>query len=530
MRIHFKNAKLYDGTLKPSRIADVLVENGRIARIMPYLPAMEDAQVVDCTGLSLAPGFIDAHSHNDWFAARSDNRRFFAPFLEQGITTQVTGNCGFSPFGWEADTPHKVLIGSGLFTLADAPDTVNTLNGFCKACEGKLPVNLHPMLGHMSGRISVSGFAPRALHANESDKLNRLLERELDMGAGGISFGLMYEPDRYAPYEELKDAALLAKKYDRPVTVHARACSAVSMAYPLGGRPHNLRALDEMLKLARETGVRLQFSHLIFVGEKSWKTVDEALSLIDQINKEGHAFFYDSYAMLYGVSVITVVLPSWYLSLPVDKRHSAYVKARLAVEIGVTKKLLGFSFGDIQIAWAGEEHCDIAGLTVTEIARKWGMSELDTYLKLVDDTNGTGRVLMHKYLTEGILARLMADDKCLAMTDAWIEDEGLRNPAAYGCYPRFLQIAREQNDKNALSRIIRQMTGATADRFRLADRGYLREHAFADLVLFDENAVSPNADSNGRPLGIKQVYVNGELAVDNGAGVDSPCAGRILLR
>ena len=180
-----------------------------------------------------------------------------------------------------------------------------------------------------------------------------------------------------------------------------------------------------------------------------------------------------------------------------------------------------------RIAWAGEAYRDIVGLTVAEIAQKWRVSPLEAYLRLVDETDGQGRVLMHKYLTPGILDRLMADDKCLYMTDAWIEEEGMQNPAAFGCFPEFLRIARE---KGTLERTIRQMTGATADRFRLTDRGYVRQNAYADLVLFDEQAIAPNADPNGRPAGIRQVYVNGRLAVDNGVAIENANAGRFLLR
>ena len=155
------------------------------------------------------------------------------------------------------------------------------------------------------------------------------------------------------------------------------------------------------------------------------------------------------------------------------------------------------------------------------------MSDLQAYLRLVDDTDGTARVLMHKYLTPEILERLMADGRCLYMTDAWIEDEGMQNPAAFCCFPEFLRIARE---KHTLARTIRQMTGATADRFGLKDRGYLREGAFADLVVFNPRMVAPGADVNGRPVGVRQVFVNGRQAVRNGAAVDGVCAGRFLLK
>ena len=311
--------------------------------------------------------------------------------------------------------------------------------------------------------------------------------------------------------------------------MRARACSAVSTSYglPFGGRAHNLRALDEMLRLTRETGVDMQFSHLIFVGERSWKTVDEALRLIDSINREGRRFFYDSYAMLYGASVITVVLPGWYLTLPKEKRRSPAVKARLAVEIGVSKALLGFNFGDIRITWAGEGHQDCVGRSVSEIAAAWGVSDMDAYIRLVDDTEGRGRVLMYKYLNDDILRRLMKDDKCLYMTDAWIDEEGMQNPAAFCCFPEFLRLAREQD---TLPRTIRQMTGAAADRFALSDRGYLRPGCAADAVVFDPSAAAPGRDLNGRPLGIQRVMVNGQWAVKDGAFIPGSLHGKFLLK
>ncbi len=525
MRILLQNATLYDGTGSAPSVGDVLIEDDRILEVGGKVEAVAD-ETLDLTGMAVVPGFIDAHSHNDWFTARKDKERFFAPFLEQGITTQVTGNCGFSPFGYEADTPHKALIGSGLFSHGDAQGDLSTLPGYMQA-SGAIPVNVVPLLGHMSSRISIAGYENRALSPDELARQDALLERELEAGAAGVSFGLMYEPDRYAPYEELKRAALLAKKYDRPVSVHARACSAVSTSYglPFGGRAHNMRALDEMLRLARETDVKLQFSHLIFVGESSWKTVDESLALIQKINDEGHSFFYDSYAMLYGASVITVVLPSWYLSLPKDKRHSPLVRARLAVEIGVTKALLGFNFNDIQITWAGEKHSGIVGKTVAQSAAEWGVSHLDAYIRLVDDTEGTGSVLMYKYLTPDILRKLMADDKCLYMTDAWIEDKGMQNPAAFGCFPEFLRLAREQD---TLAHTIRQMTGATADRFAIAQRGYLRKGFFADVTVFDPRTVRPGDAPNDRPVGIARVMVNGRWHVVDGASVPGAQAGRFL--
>jgi N-acyl-D-amino-acid deacylase len=528
MKTLLKNGKIFDGSGSSPYFADILIEDDLISRVSTYIDDAAD-RVIDCTGKSLAPGFIDCHSHNDWFAARKNNERFFTPFLEQGITTQVTGNCGFSTYGYDSDTQYKSLLGSGLFTLGDVEGDTSSLPAFSEAIKN-LPLNIVPLYGHMSGRIGISGYDSRALTEEELKHLDEIIEQALLDGAAGISFGLMYEPDRYAPYEELKRAAAICAKHGKILTIHGRANSAVSTSYspPVGGRAHNLRAIDEMARLARETGVKLQHSHLIFVGEKSWKTVDEALKIIDRLNHEGQSLSYDSYSLTYGASVITVVLPVWFLTLPPEKRASRLTKLRLGFEIGLTKKVLGFNFNDIVISWLCEGEEEYIGKTVAQIAGEWKVSELDAYIKLVEMSNGRGRVLMHRYLTEDIILRLMKDEHCLFMTDAWIEDEGKQNPSCFMCFPLFFKLARENGIE--LKDMIHRMTEVAAKRFNIEKRGLLQNGCFADIVVFDEKTVAPGADSEGRPTGIDLVIVNGEIAVEDGAFSGNSNAGRLILQ
>ena len=527
LKILLKNGKLIDGTGAEPYFADVLIEGDRIAAIGENLTADAD-KIIDCAGLVVAPGFIDMHSHNDWFAARKDNERFFIPFLEQGITTQVTGNCGFSPFGYGEDTACREYLGSGLFSLRDNPDA-STVTGFAEAATA-LPVNLVPLYGHMSGRIGICGYDSRALTEDELKRTDALMEQALIDGAAGISLGLMYEPDRYAPYAELKRAAQIAAKHGKILTIHGRANSAVSTSYspPIGGRAHNLRALDEMGALARETGVKIQHSHLIFVGEKSWKTVDEALEIVQKLNAEGLDFKYDSYSLTCGASVITVVLPAWFLTLPPEKRKSPLSKLRLAFEIGLTKRVLGFNFNDIVITWIAEGQQALVGKTVTQIAKDWGVSELEAYIRLVELSGGKGRVLMYRYLTDEIILRLMRDENCLFMTDAWVEDEGMQNPACYMSLPRFLSLARE----NAIDivQVIRRMTQMAAQRFNISEREVLKSGFFADITVFDEKQIGPGERLAARPRGIALVMVNGRTVVEHGAYTGVKNAGQLLLQ
>ena len=518
--------RIIDGTGEKAYDADILLKDGRIAAI-GNLKDLQAAEVIDAKGKCVAPGFIDAHSHNDWFLARRDLQKYFLPFVGQGITTQVTGNCGFSPFGFDADSPHLPLLGSGLFSLPDFPlGSDPTLSGFAQK-HGAPPVNIVPLYGHMSGRICISGYENRPLNEKELDHLDDLMEQALLDGAAGISLGLMYEPDRYASYEELKRAAKVAAKHNKILSVHARACSAVSTSYqpPVGGRAHNLRALDEMVSIARETGVKVQFSHLIFVGKKSWRTAEEALSIIQKVNDEGLSFLYDSYSMTCGASVITVILPAWYLSMREDKRNSIIARARIALEIGVTKRLLGFDFPDIVLTWVKEGYEHLHGKSVRDIAKEWRVSDLTAYLKLVEISEGRGRVLMHKYLTEEILALLMEDEKCLYMTDAWVEETGLQNPACFASFPEFL--CRGQA-RGTLEKTVRQMTGAAADRYQLQDRGYIKEGYHADITVFDPIKVRSSATMQDTPQGICDVLMAGQRLLKDGK-MEKTDLGRMLL-
>ena len=527
MKTLLKNGLIVDGTGEKAYPSDLLIDNERIAAI-GLLDGNEADEIIDVSGKCVAPGFIDAHSHNDWFAARPENSRFFAPFVQQGITTQVTGNCGFSPFGFEPDTLNKALLGSGLFSMEDVDKCdFSCLSGFFEYCKS-LPVNIVPFYGHMSGRISISGYENRALTEPELKRLDGMMEQALLDGAAGISLGLMYEPDRYAPYDELKRAAQIAARHGKILSVHARACSAASTSYqpPVGGRAHNLRALDEMIKIAGETGVKVQFSHLIFVGSRTWRTADEALELIHKANSEGLEFMYDSYSMTCGASVITVIMPPWYLSLSPEKRRSPMARMRIALEIGVTKRILGFDFSDIVMAWVADGQEALCGKSVRQIAQEWRMSDLDTYLKLVDLSSGKGRVLMHKYLTGGILKQLMDDPNCLCMTDAWLEEEGTQNPACFHCFPEFLRLSTE---RNMLEKTVRQMTGATADRFRIQERGYLKEGYISDITVFDPKEIRPSDMPEGKPRGIGQVYIAGQPVLTDGGLVENAC-GRMLLQ
>lgn len=509
-----KNAKIYDGTGAEPFLGDVLVAGDRIAQVGQGIPEEPVYRVVDLKGLSLTPGFIDIHSHNDWFAIRKEPLKFFEPFVRQGITTFVAGNCGLSAVGFDDDSPHKDKMGGGLFFFEDT--AIGQVEDYLQTVDGNMPCNMAVLAGHCTARASVSGSVNRELTADEETAMLDILEKALQQGAAGISLGLMYDPGLYAQTEELKKVAALCEKYDRPLTVHPRANSAVSMSYPeLLGRSHLLRAVDELVEIVKGSRTKLHYSHAIFVGRRSFKDKDEFLSIMNQLRSQGVDAMFDIYNETLGVSVITVILPAWYQAMSPEERKKPLNRLKLSVLVYASSLLLGFGFDDIQVAYIGKGYEHYEGKTVHQIAKMENMSDLNAYLMLCEKSDFKGRVNMGPYTTPEIISEFEHNPHCLYMTDAWVEDYGVQNPAIYDCFPKFLRDAL-LGTGDTLPNTIHRMTGASAERFRLQDRGYVRPGCFADLTAFCEEELKTSAADQEKSFGIRRVWINGQPVLEDG--------------
>ena len=370
------------------------------------------------------------------------------------------------------------------------------------------------LAGHCSARAAAGGNENRKLTEAEEKEMLAILEKALQQGAAGLSLGLMYEPGLYADVEELKKVAELCVKYNRPLTVHPRAESKVSMAYPqLFGRSHLLRAFDELAEITKGTNLKLHYSHAIFVGRSSFKDKEELLRLMDQLRAEGADVMFDIYNECLGVSVITVILPAWYQGMRPEERKKPFNRLKLSALVKASSLLLGFGFKDIVVAYIGKGYERFEGKSVHQIAKEEGMSDLDAYLMLCEVSNFKGRVNMGPYSTPEIISEFEHNEHCLYMTDAWVEDYGVQNPAIYDCYPKFLRDAL-LGTGDTLPNTIRRMSGAIADRFMLPERGYLKEGYFADLTVFDEGAIRKSIPDQEKSFGIEKVFINGQLVLD----------------
>jgi N-acyl-D-amino-acid deacylase len=529
-RALLRGGLIVDGTGARPRPGSVLIDEGRIEAIGDV--AHDAGKPIDCAGKIIAPGFIDAHSHMDFFATSKDPHHFDS-FTAQGVTTFVGGNCGFSPFGFAPKTIHRRLLESSLFKAGCDRFDWNSFVEYREVLdELGLTHNFVHLVGHGAVRTSLSGFEARPLSQRERDQMLGLLDRALTEGAAGVSLGLQYKPGVFARLDELDDVARLVRKHDKLLTVHAKAYSSFSGTYPMipFGRAHNLKAIDDMLELAHRTGVRLQFSHLIFVGSRTWKTFDEAIGLFDRAIAEGVDVCFDMFPYGCGATLLNTLLPEWFMARMPGALHEPLARARLRVEAEVGFRLVGFGYPQIQITHAScDEYDEHNGRFLPEIAERVRKPNFDTLLDILDKSNAEARVLFHDYYNDEIIDRLMRHPAAIFASDSWPEPGGHQNPAAYGTFPRFLRKARETGNIS-LEEAVHKMTGSAATRFGLKERGRLEKGLAADVVVFDWNVVSDRADEagNASPSGIEHLFVNGTQILEEGQVRSVRGAGEVL--
>ncbi|MBQ9661882.1 MAG: amidohydrolase family protein [Oscillospiraceae bacterium] len=520
----FKNGTIVDGSGEAPYVGDLLIEDDRIVEVGGTITAEAD-KVVNLTGYQLCPGLIDAHSHNDFFYDRDDAEKFYKPFIEQGITTQITGNCSFSPFGMDEDTPYQDKIGGGLFDAMHP----GSFQAFKDRAKGRLYVNLVPLIGQGSVRAGIAGYDPAPLTREQIDKELAYVREAMEGGAFGGSFGFMYEPSRYAKEDEIQAFAKEIARYNGIITIHPRACSIVSADYPLLTKKSHLElGLDEAVDIMEKAGCKLEYSHLIFTGERSWKLLDKMLATFYRERKKGYQIAYDNYAFHYGASVITVVFPAWYAELSKEEAAKPVNRMKLSLTILMYRKVLGIDWDDMVVAYISDEHPEYEGKTIPEIAAEEGLSEMDAYLKMVELSDRKGSIYLGKYYNDEIVRRLMEDELSIFMTDAWVEEKGLQNIAAFQTFPQFFELSKRY--RIPVEKIVRKMTGATVDRFGIKERGYLRPGYKADLTVIDLESISVNEKKpDAKPGGIVHVYVNGTPVLENGSYLGGT-AGEVVLK
>ena len=535
------NGSIIDGRGTPAFTGHVIIENDLISAILKVNGKPPQAgRVIDASGRAVAPGFIDMHSHSDWLLPSPKHPELMKSLIEQGITTVVGGNCGFSPAPLTAGSI-KLLEESPLQSIIEFPldYTWRSMRGFLDHVERTNPVvNMAEVVGHSTVRFASSNVLRGPMPPDELNTCLDSLRQSFDEGACGVSFGLGYEPGMYSPLEEIAAFSSIAAEAGKPVTVHLKALSRISPTYPATYlKPHNLRALKEMLDIARATGCKLQLSHFIFVGRKSWSTAARGIEMVDEARRDGVDVMIDAFPYTCGNTTINVVLPYWFLAMGDDGYRNFWARLRLRAELETGFRLVGFMYHDFQVMDAAVEGWeDLNGLRITEIAKKWGKSPFDTLLILSEKSGGETLMLFHTYSGEpgheAVIESVLAHEACLFEADVILRETGYPNPAGLGTFPRVLGLYARDKKLFELTEAIARMTSRSAERFGIKDRGVLAPGRAADIVIFDPERIndSPPADPEPakKPDGIEQVFLNGTQVVEEGTYIDGTAAGRVL--
>lgn len=530
-RTLLKNGLIVDGTKKKGFNGSVLINGDTIEKVFEGGFDVR-ADVIDCTGKVISPGIIDMHSHMDWVLPIEGHAEMKNPFTAQGVTTFVAGNCGFGIAGFREDTLYMENIHRFVRDLYSIEwSTMDEY--FAHLKKVGMSHNLVNLAGHGTTRASLRGFDPSPLSNDEMSEVLMLLTEAMDQGAYGVSFGLQYEPGIFATLDEINEIARLVKEKDKVITVHMKAYSTLSGTYPLKlfGTPHNLLGIEDMLQVGRETGVKLQLSHLIFVGSLTWKNYEKAFGLIDEAISDGVDVSFDTYSYHCGTSIINVFLPEWFLAEVPEAFEDRSKLRKLKRQISLMEKLLGFGYKDIQITDANHEELNkYNGMFIYDIAKERGMGQFENFIDIAKKSKGLARVLNHRYSNMEIVEEMMKHPASLFMTDATPTTSGIQNPGCYGCFPRFFEIARDKGIIT-IEEAVYKMSGAAKERFDIKDRGILKEGLKADILVFDWESIKDNntiTETDTPPTGIEAVFINGRQVQDKGKVDGSITAGVVV--
>ena len=519
--VYFQNATIIDGTGSVPYQGDVAIKNDKIEKIFND-GGSPSGKVIDATGLVLCPGFIDIHAHSELEVLRNPTME---AKIGQGITTEVSGNCGIGVF--PAKQNDEVLYAYTRDVLGPyAPFGWKDFDSYCAELGKKgSGTNMAFLQSHSALRCrSLEGNPNRSANSVEVQTMCRLLEESYRQGCLGFSSGLYYAPCLFASRGELLALLEVTQKYDRLFAVHIR-CEGDDV----------LSALEEVLDLANYTKVRLEVSHLKAIGRENQHLVEKMLTLIEDARLSGLDVLFDQYPYEYGSTSLFSLLPPQYLRLErhdlqklLDSpREREAMKAMMKDPVGWDSlyELCGW---DNITAITIDSNPQYEGMTLADIASERQQGPFDAFFDLLKEEKGSA-VMTDITQSQESLKRIMTHPLMCFGTDA-----------LYGgtkCHPRSFQAAIHFLDRYwrqkhvmALEQMIHKMTGETASRLGFADRGRIAVGLKADLVLFDPNTIRDNSSATtpkAKPDGLHLVMVNGQIALYEGNPTGT-CAGSLL--
>lgn len=518
-----KNGTIIDGTRKPKYVGDIAIKDSLIVAIGD-LHNETAHSVIDVRGMYVCPGFIDINNHSDTYW-----RIFDGPGLDsmvrQGVTTIIGGNCGSSL----APLANHDSIKSIQRWIDVSRISFNWLSmqDFLKEIEKKkLPINFGTLVGHATLRRGIMGDELRDMEEFELEKMKRMLAQAMKEGALGLSTGLAYSHAKLSSMHELVELAKVVKKKGGVYATHMRSEDE-----------ELLPAIEEAIEVSRQSGAKLQISHLKVMNEGNWHLMREALEKIESARMNGIVVDFDVYPYTTTGSVLYIALPEWVSrggrSLMLARLKDPALRERIIQEMRESK----YDYSKISVSISAMDK-SLVRRRIVDIAQSQDKAVEEVILDLLLASDGRVITMMDVLSEENIRLGILNPFSMICSDGSGYDIEHKKSgemvhPRNFGSFPRVL--ARYVRDREFVSweEAIHKMTAYPADKFNLIGRGRLEKGAYADIVIFNPETVSDTATSGNPyqyPVGVQHVLVNGTVILWGEKYDASAGTGEVLRR
>ena len=516
MKWMISNGTIIDGTKRKAYVQDILINDDTIVEIGDLNDKKETMDyVLDAKNLIVAPGFIDTHSHSDLKILSDQDIK---PKIYQGITTEVLGQDGISM----APLPRKFVKDwrKNLSGLEGDSDEISwdykTVDDYFNAIEDKgLISNVCYLAPHGNIRMEAMGLSAHKAGKEDIENMKKILRRELEAGAVGLSSGLIYIPCAYGDTEELIELCKVVAESDKIFVVHQR-----SEANEI------IESVKEIIRIGKESKVKIHFSHFKICGKNNWDKADEIISLIEEAEKEGVKISFDQYPYEAGSTMLSVIIPPWVHSggtnTMLERIKSKDLREQIINEIYETN-----CAWDNFVEFAGvdgiyitsvktDKNKDVIGKSLKELGEMRVKDPIDATLDLlVEEENAVG--MIDYYGSEELVIKFMQRPEQNFCTDGLLG--GKPHPRVYGAFPRGLGRYVRELKALSLEEAIYKMTYKSAVTIGIKDRGCISVGFKADMVIFDKTKIIDKGtfiEPKQHPEGISYIIVNGNIVVKNG--------------
>jgi N-acyl-D-amino-acid deacylase len=511
-----RGGTVYDGTAAEGQVADVVIQGDRIA-LVGEARGWRGATEIDAVGKAVAPGFINMLS---WATDSLIEDGRSQADIRQGVTLEVFGE-GWSYGPWNEEMK---AYNKSQQSVIEYDIVWTTLGEYLEYLERRgVTPNVASFVGATTVRIHELGFENRPPTAKELEKMKALVRQAMEEGALGVGSSLIYAPAFFAATDELIELAKVAAEYDGMYISHIR-----NESYSL------LEALDELITIAREAGIRAEVYHLKAAGADNYGKIDQVAERIAAARAEGLEISTDMYTYIAGATGLDAAMPVWVqeggYEAWAERLRDPAIRRRVLAEMATISpdwenlRLMAGDEGTLLSGFKNEALRPLQGKTLAEVAALRGTTPAETILDLVVEDGSRVEVIYFLMSEENLRKKILlpymsfgSDADSPAPEGKFLEFRP--HPRAYGTFARLLGKYVREERVIPLAEAIHRLTGLSADKLGIAERGYLRPGYFADVVVFDPATVIDHAtfeNPHQYATGVEQVFVNGAQVLADG--------------